>query len=74
MSLNYTTDIELGCPRGQGSRSPLGAKKCDNVRIAVKAYLADNEHNNTMAASYDVSDGGFEASIPARSIVTIFVK
>ncbi|KAK7183721.1 hypothetical protein DPSP01_004356 [Paraphaeosphaeria sporulosa] len=46
---------------------------CGASNRTVKAYLADNTHNNTMVASYRVQAGGFEASMPARSMVTFFL-
>ncbi|KAF2025753.1 glycoside hydrolase family 30 protein [Setomelanomma holmii] len=46
---------------------------CGGVNGSVKAYLADHDHNNTMVATYQVQGGGFEASMPARSMITFFL-
>ena len=38
------------------------------------AYLADNEHNNTMVGSYAVNGSSFVASVPPRSMTTFFLE
>jgi glucosylceramidase len=38
------------------------------------AYLADNEHNNTMVGSFHVNGSSFMASVPARSMTTFFLE
>ncbi|KAI0604671.1 Glycoside hydrolase family 30 protein [Pyrenophora tritici-repentis] len=38
------------------------------------AYLADNEHNNTMVGSYQVGGSGFLVKVPPRSLTTLFLE
>ncbi|KAH4806517.1 hypothetical protein HBH61_146310 [Parastagonospora nodorum] len=38
------------------------------------AYLADNDHNNTMVGSYHVNGSSFLASVPPRSMTTFFLE
>jgi glucosylceramidase len=40
----------------------------------VSAYLADNEHNNTLVARWRVNGTGFVASVKARSLTTFFLE
>lgn len=37
------------------------------------AYLADNQHNNTITATYQIKRSLFIASIPPRSLTTFFI-
>jgi glucosylceramidase len=38
------------------------------------AYLADNEHNNTMVGSYHINGSSFHANVPPRSMTTFFLE
>jgi glucosylceramidase len=38
------------------------------------AYLADNDHNNTMVGTYGVNGSVFIASVPPRSMTTFFLE
>jgi glucosylceramidase len=47
---------------------------CELKAGLVSAYLADNEHNNTLVAKYYVNSSRFVASVPARSMTTFFLE
>jgi glucosylceramidase len=49
-------------------------KGCKLPRGVATAYLADNEHNNTMVGSYAVNGSVFLASVPPRSMTTFFLE
>lgn len=38
------------------------------------AYLADNDHNNTMVGRYHVNGSSFLSSVPLRSMTTFFLE
>jgi glucosylceramidase len=40
----------------------------------VSAYVADNEHNNTLVGRWRVNGTGFVASVKARSLTTFFLE
>jgi glucosylceramidase len=40
----------------------------------VSAYLADNEHNNTLVGRWTVNGTAFVASVKARSLTTFFLE
>ena len=40
----------------------------------ANAYLADNDHNNTMVGTYRVNGSVFVASVPPRSMTTFFLE
>jgi glucosylceramidase len=47
---------------------------CELKLGMATAYLADNDHNNTMVASYHVNGSSFLASVPPRSMTTFFLE
>ncbi|KAJ4329877.1 hypothetical protein N0V87_010489 [Didymella glomerata] len=47
---------------------------CELARGVATAYLADNEHNNTMIGTYGVNGSAFLASVPPRSMTTFFLE
>lgn len=47
---------------------------CELKLGMATAYLADNDHNNTMVANYHVNGSSFLASAPARSMTTFFLE
>jgi glucosylceramidase len=47
---------------------------CDLKKHMVTAYLADNEHNNTMVGTYQVNGSSFQASVAPRSMTTFFLE
>ena len=49
-------------------------KGCELARGVATAYLADNEHNNTMVGSFAVNGSMFLASVPPRSMTTFFLE
>ncbi|KAF2110977.1 glycoside hydrolase superfamily [Lophiotrema nucula] len=59
---HFQRDVQVhvnGCRLGKGS---------------VVAYLADNNHNNTVVGTYHVNGGMFQASVPPRSMTTFFLQ
>ena len=44
------------------------------ARGVATAYLADNEHNNTMVGTYGANESMFLASVPPRSMTTFFLE
>lgn len=47
---------------------------CSLRKGTATAYLADNDHNNTMVANYHVNGSSFLASVPPRSMTTFFLE
>jgi len=47
---------------------------CELKMQRATAYLADNEHNNTMVGSYRFNGSSFMASVPPRSMTTFFLE
>jgi glucosylceramidase len=47
---------------------------CQLALGVATAYLADNEHNNTLVGTYGVNGSTFLASIPPRSMTTFFLE
>lgn len=47
---------------------------CHLQKGIATAYLADNDHNNTMVANYHVNGSSFLESVPARSMTTFFLE
>ncbi|KAI4908119.1 hypothetical protein J4E90_008743 [Alternaria incomplexa] len=52
----------------------VSIKGCNFTMGVANAYLADNEHNNTMVRTYGVNGSVFVASVPPRSMTTFFVE
>lgn len=47
---------------------------CELHLGTATAYLADNEHNNTLVESYQIAGEGFVARVKPRSMTTFFLK
>ncbi|KAL2020640.1 hypothetical protein VTK56DRAFT_8130 [Thermocarpiscus australiensis] len=47
---------------------------CNLNKHTAVAYLADNTHNNTKVASYQIHGSGFKVSVPPRSMTTFFLE
>jgi glucosylceramidase len=47
---------------------------CALERGMASAYLADNDHNNTLIANYHINGTSFVASVPPRSMTTFFLE
>ncbi|KAI4709117.1 hypothetical protein J4E89_005865 [Alternaria sp. Ai002NY15] len=52
----------------------VSIKGCDFTMGVANAYLADNDHNNTMVGTYGVNGSVFVASVPPRSMTTFFLE
>ena len=52
----------------------LSLKGCELHLGVATAYLADNEHNNTMVGTYRVNGSMLIASVPPRSMTTFFLE
>jgi hypothetical protein len=52
----------------------VSIKGCELALGMATAYLADNEHNNTMVGTYGVNGSVFLASVPPRSMTTFFLE
>ncbi len=52
----------------------VSIKGCELVLDVANAYLADNEHNNTMVGTYRINESKFVATVPPRSMTTFFLE
>lgn len=52
----------------------VSLKGCEKAFGVATAYLADNEHNNTLTGTYRVNGSTFLASVPPRSMTTFFLQ
>jgi glucosylceramidase len=47
---------------------------CEFQKNTTIAYLADNDHNNTMVGMFNLVGSTFRASVPPRSMTTFFLE